>query len=355
MGPPLRDRMIAVVTGSSGFIGSHLVEALLTRGASVRALVRPESHGARRDPRVSYHVADLLDDRSVRQSAVWNDATHVFHVAGVTRRRTLAEFRYGNVVPTANILAALAAARAVRLQRFVLVSSQAAAGPAGGPDRPVREDDPPHPVEAYGRSKLEAEMATLGHAGSMPITIVRPSAVYGPRDVDFLNVFRQASNRVAFFAAPADQLMTIVHVRDLVAALLAAAEVPRALGRTYFVGSEHPVSWRTLYESIAALASSRFHAVQLPRRVLQFAGSAGNAFGRVTGRAVLINSNKVALAQPAWWVCDSSRARQELAWEPVIALQDGLRDTYLWYRQAGLLRERKGTTGTGAPLSGERI
>ncbi|CAN5351953.1 NAD-dependent epimerase/dehydratase family protein [soil metagenome] len=345
--------MIAVVTGSSGFIGSHLVEALLARDATVRVLVRPESRIAIRDPRMSYHVADLLDDRSLRQSAVWDDATHVFHVAGVTKRRTLPEFRYGNVVPTVNILAALAAARTVRLQRFVLVSSQAAAGPATRPDRPVREDDAPHPVEAYGRSKLEAEIATLQHAGALPITIMRPSAVYGPRDVDFLNVFKQATNRIAVFAAPADQLMSIVHVRDLVQALLSAAEVPRAVGRTYFVGSEQPVSWRALYDSIAALASSRFRPVQLPRRVLQFAGSAGNAFGMVTGRAVLINSNKVALAQPAWWICDSSRARQELAWSPVIPLQDGLRDTYLWYRQAGLLRERKGPTS--APLSGEQI
>ena len=331
--------MIAVVTGSSGFIGSHLVEALVARGATVRALVRPESRPATRDPRVSYVTADLLDDRSVRESPVWDDATHVFHVAGVTKRRTLAQFRYGNVVPTANILAAIAA-RGARVRRMVLVSSQAAAGPAESADRPVREDDPPHPIEAYGRSKLEAEQATTRYAASVPITIVRPSAVYGPRDVDFLNVFKQATNRVAVYAAPRDQLMSIVHVRDLVNALLLAADAPVARGRTYFVGSSAPVSWRELYAAIASIANTRSMEVQLPSAVLRMAGQAGSAASFVTGRAMLINAHKVALAAPNWWLCDSSRIRSEIGWAPDVELSDGLRETYAWYLSSGWLRSK---------------
>jgi nucleoside-diphosphate-sugar epimerase len=339
---PAKDAMIAVITGSSGFIGSHLVETLLARGAMVRALVRPETRSTARDPRVEYHTADLLDDRSVRQNPVWKDATHVYHVAGVTKRRTLAEFRHGNVVPVANILAALADGRGARLQRVVLVSSQAAAGPAQALDHPVTENDPPHPIEAYGRSKLEAEQVATRYGESLPVTIVRPSAVYGPRDVDFLNVFKQATNRVAVFAAPADQLMSIVHVQDLVRAIVMASESPRARGRTYFVGSDAPVSWRSLYALIAALASSTFRGVQLPQSLLHVAGHAGNALGRITGRPVLLNTNKVSLAAPNWWVCDSQRAHDELGWHPEISLQNGLRETYNWYRQAGLLRPRKG-------------
>ena len=206
--------MIAVVTGSSGFIGSHLVDALLERGATVRALVRAESSQVARDARVSYWTADLLDDRSVRECAIWAGATHVFLVGGVTKRRTLAEFRYGNVVPLANIFAALTEGRGARIQRVLLVSSLAAAGPAPALDRPVREDDPPHPVEAYGRSKLEAEQVATRYSESMPVTIIRPSAVYGPRDVDFLNIFKQATNRVAVYAAPADQLMSTDVIAD---------------------------------------------------------------------------------------------------------------------------------------------
>jgi nucleoside-diphosphate-sugar epimerase len=345
--------MIAVVTGSSGFIGSHLVDALIARGATVRALVRPESRAHARDARVAYWTADLLDDRSVRESPVWHDATHVFHVGGVTKRRTLGEFRSGNVTPTANILAALAA-RAAPVPRVVLVSSQTAAGPADSPDHPVREDDPPHPVEAYGRSKLEAEQATRRYADVLPITILRLAAVYGPRDVDFLNVFKQATNRVAVYAAPRDQTMSIVYVRDCVRALLLAADAPVAIGRTYFVGSTTPASWRDLYTQIADLSSTRSIGVQVPGAVLGLAGRAGNAFSMMTGRAVLVNTNKVALSRPKWWLCDSSRIRDELGWRDEIGLQAGLRETYLWYLHAGWLRPKAGAT-TIAEMPEERV
>ena len=333
--------MIAVVTGSSGFIGSHLVDALLERGATVRALVRAEGSQVSRDARVSYFTADLLDDRSVRECAIWAGATHVFLVGGVTKRRTLAEFRDGNVVPTANILAALAL-RAAAVRRVVLVSSQAAAGPAESPSRPVREDDPPRPIEAYGRSKLEAEQATRRFSDTLPITIVRPSAVYGPRDADFLNIFKQATNRLSVYAAARDQLMSIVYVRDLVNAIMLAAESPLARGRTYFVGSQAPVSWSDLYAAIAALSGARSFELQLPGFLLGMAGRAGNAFSLITGRAVLLNANKVALARPKWWLCDSTRIRDELGWKDETSVPAGLRETYLWYLHAGWLRPRKG-------------
>ena len=345
--------MIAVVTGSSGFIGSHLVDALLARGATVRALVRRESRTKGRDSRVACFTADLLDDRSVRECLVWNGATHVFHVGGVTKRRTLAEFRDGNVVPTANILAALAA-RAEPVRRVVLVSSQAAAGPAESAERPVREDDPPRPVEAYGQSKVEAEQATRRYASTLPITIVRPAAVYGPRDTDFLDIFKQATKRIAVYAAPRDQLMSIVHVRDLVNAILLAADAPVAKGRTYFVGSDAPVSWGDLYAAIAILSGTRSRELQLPAPVLGLAGRAGSAFSLLTGRAVLLNVNKVALAGPKWWVCDSSRIRDELGWTAQTSVQTGLRETYLWYQREGWLR-RKTTDTAIAETPEERV
>src|SRR5215213_414799 len=196
--------MIAVVTGSSGFIGSHLVDALLARGHTVRALVREDTPTAALDPRVQRSVVDLLDDRSVREADAWDGATHVFHLAGVTKRRTLAQFRAGNVVPAANVLAGAVARAGGAPPRFVLVSSLAAAGPAVALERPVREDDRSRPIEGYGRSKLEAETAARLYEDRLPVTIVRPAAVYGPRDRDFLRAFRLAVSRVALHAVPRD-------------------------------------------------------------------------------------------------------------------------------------------------------
>jgi nucleoside-diphosphate-sugar epimerase len=339
--------MIAVITGSTGFIGSHLVDALLERGATVRALVRPETPVASRDPRIEHWEADLLDDRSVRESPIWTGATHVFHLAGVTKGRTLSHFRAGNVFPTANLLAALAAGQGPP-PRVVLVSSQAAAGPAQGPDSPVRETDRPLPVEAYGRSKLQAEQAVVRYRDVLPITIVRPSAVYGPRDRDFLKAFRQASRRVALHAVPRDHAFSIVHVTDLVRALILAAERPEAVGRTYFVTGDTAVTWRELYEEVARAASSRPIQLQVPLPAVRIAAHAGDLVSSLTGRPTMLNRNKAALARARWWLCDASVARQELGWRPEVPLQDGVRAAYLWYVEAGWLKSPR-PSATEAP------
>lgn len=345
--------MIAVVTGTSGFIGSHLADALLARGAQVRALVRPASGpsqggargGAKGDSRVERHVVDLLDPRAVRESPVWAGATHVFHVGGVTVARTQDAFRAGNVQPVTHILASLAAL--ARPPRLVLVSSQAAAGPARSANAPVRESDAPDPIEPYGRSKLEAEGEALRHQARVPVVIARPAAVYGPRDRAFLAAFREAASRVAFHAAPRDQQFSLVHVHDLVDALVRAATSAEAPGRTYFIGDDRPVTWRALYAAIARASGSTPLQVQLPAAVLRAVAAGGDLVAAVTGRTFLLNSHKVALAAPRWWLCDTSRAREELGWRPQVVLHEGVQDTYDWYVRAGWL------SGQG-PFAGAR-
>jgi nucleoside-diphosphate-sugar epimerase len=297
---------------------------------------------AQRDPRIERHEVDLLDDRSVRESPAWDGATHVFHVGGVTKAGSLGRFCDGNVRPTANLLAAIASLASV--PRFVLVSSQAAAGPAESADSPVREDHAPRPVEAYGQSKLEAERETMRHAARVPVVIVRPGAVYGPRDRGFLPAFREASSRIALHAAPRDQLFSVLHVRDVVDGLIRAAEHPDAAGRTYFLAAEQPTTWRAIYAAIALAAGAAPLEVQLPALLLRAAALGGDVLGAASGRSFLLNSHKIKLAGPRWWLCDSSRARHELAWRPQVVLHDGVPDTYYWYVREGWLRGPKATT-----------
>jgi nucleoside-diphosphate-sugar epimerase len=335
--------MRAVITGSSGFIGSHLVQALLARGDTVRTVTRPQSAPvstiASTDARIERHTIDLLDAQAVNDSPVWDDATHVFHLAGVTKARTDAQFHAGNVRPTANILAALA--ERVNPPRFVLVSSQAAAGPASGIDAPVREHDTPHPIEGYGWSKLATEREGERWMDHVPTVIVRPASVYGPGDRDFLLVFRQAARRIAFYAAPRDQCFSIVHVTDIVDGLIRAAENPSAPGNSYFLADESPTTWRALYAAVAEAAGAKPVEVQLPLAVVRAAAFGADIMSAVTGKNALINRHKAALAGPRWWICDSARARDTLGWKPQVERQRGVQETYLWYLREGWLSRRK--------------
>ena len=218
------------------------------------------------------------------------------------------------------------------------MSSQAAAGPATREDAPVRESDRPLPVEHYGRSKLQAEQAVVRYRERLDVTIVRPSAVYGPRDRDFLRIFRQVARRVALHAAPQHHHFSLVYVADLVEALILAGTVPGAIGRTLFVGGPGGVTWRNLYDEVAAAAGTSPVQVQLPFSAVRLAARGADMVSILTGRPGLLNRNKAALARPRFWLCDDTLARELLGWQPTTSLHDGVRRTYLSYVEAGWLR-----------------
>ncbi len=335
--------MIAVVTGSTGFLGSHLVDLLVARGATVRVITRPESPAA--DGRVTEFRIDLRDGAAMERSPVWDGATHVFHLAGVTKARTARVFDDANVMPVRHLVSAVAG-RAVP-PHVVLVSSQAAGGPAATAATAIRETDRPAPIEEYGRSKLRAESAALEFAERMPISIVRPAAVYGPRDRDFLEAFRQASGRIAWHAVPPDHQFSLLHVADAVRGILAAGSRSPGPARLYYLASDEPVTWRSLYREIATVAAASPLELQLPAQLLRAAAAAGDLIGALTGRTFLLNRHKLDLGRPAYWICDSARARDEFGWRPSLTLSEGLAQTFSWYLESGWLRRRGATPGSG--------
>jgi nucleoside-diphosphate-sugar epimerase len=321
--------MAVIVTGATGFIGSHLVDALVEAGEEVRCLVR--SPGPVDSPRAArYHVANFCRADLGVADSVFDGVDVVYHLAGATRATSEAAFREANVEITKRLIDR--AGRAGSPPRFVYVSSQAAAGPTPAGQGPLSENERPAPVEAYGRSKLEAERVVESRSSEIPVTILRPVAVYGPRDRDFLPVFRLMRRGIAIYPGIRDATVTTILVDDLVRGIIDAARSPRTVGQTYFMGNSTFATWREIYREVAdAVGRNKMTEVDIPLPLVQIGSVAGSLVGLLMRRPPLLSVGKAALAAPRFWTCSSARANTDFGFAATTSLHDGMRATYDWY------------------------
>jgi nucleoside-diphosphate-sugar epimerase len=321
---------ISAVTGGSGFVGSHLVERLRAEGHEVVALAR--SAAARRaleglGARVV--EGDLQDDGALAQ--LCGGAEVVFHVAGVLAARSAAELLRVNGHGAARVAAA---ARAAGARRLVLVSSLSVTGPTR-PGQPLTESGEPAPVTPYGASKAAGEQAVL--ASGVAFTIVRPPAVYGPRDREFLRLFRLARRGLVPLPGGGAQELSLVHAADLAAALVAASRSRACQGGVYHAAGPERVTQRDLAGLVGAAVGRRPRLLPLPHRLVWLTLAACGLAARLRGRATLLAPDKLPeLLAPAW-TCSSAALERDAGWRAAIPLAEGLRATAEWYRREGWL------------------
>lgn len=320
-----------LVTGGTGFIGSHLVDALLSGGVKVKCLVR----SGRRLRWLKGRDVELTEgDCTVPctlQAAV-ADVDVVYHLAGVSWAARESDFFLHNVQGTRNLMEACARYNP-GLRRFVLVSSQAAAGPNPS-SRPRSESDPPAPVTPYGVSKLEAEQTALTYRERVPLVIVRPCGVYGPRDTGFLAYFRLVRRGfLVEFTRERDREASLCHVHDVVAGLIGAAHSQVASGSVYFLADSEPYPWGEVENMIQEAVGVNARRLKVPGWLLGSLGALGQMYGRVTGKFVTLNKSRIADIRALHWGCDISKARRELDFAPVVNIKDGLVDVIRWYKQ----------------------
>jgi nucleoside-diphosphate-sugar epimerase len=301
--------MKVLVTGATGFVGSHLVEALRRRNAEVTALVRSTGKAqALASQGVRLVAGDLHDLAALDRAAAGQDV--VFHVAGLVAAKDEAEFLRTNREGTAGLL-------------------DAAGGPSA-PGRPHTGSEPPRPVTAYGRSKLAAEQ--LVRTGPVPWTILRPPMVYGPWDREVLKVFRLARLGIAPVFGEGTQELSAVHGADLARALVAAAMAEPAAGRLYYAC--HP---ETFVRSVGAALGRSVRVLRLPRPLGSAALSVTGAAARLSGRPTILTPDKANEFFQAAWTGDPRPLVEETGWSPEFSLESGLAHTYAWYRSAGWL------------------
>jgi len=325
--------LIVAVTGASGFIGRALALRLAASGAHVLALVRDTARAGdlAATPGIELVRGDLRDP--VLRRELTGRAGIIYHLAGLTSARSRGEFMAVNAEVTGALAAA--AARAPAPPKLVLVSSLSVAGPRTAA-RPAREDDPPAPLNGYGESKLLAEELLRREGAGVRWTIVRPPWVYGPGDRATLALFRMAAR--GFFPSVREGCMQIslVHVHDLVEALILAGNACVADGRVYYAadGVVHTVA-QLGQALLAACGGGR--VLHLPVFVFRCVGLAGEAAGWLSRRPPLLGREKACEGLQPGWVCDDSRIRDELGYRSLVGLEGGVAATLAWYRERGWL------------------
>jgi nucleoside-diphosphate-sugar epimerase len=315
-----------LITGASGFIGGRLRDALVADGADVISLRRASSPV----PTVGRSaVADYADVRALTRLVADEKPDYVLHVAGATKGRTYDDFHRGNVVPTANLLAAVRDGHP-GLARFLFVSSLACFGPSA-PGRPHREDAERRPIEHYGRSKLEAERLVEAER-DVPWTIIRPSAVYGPGDVDYLNLFKSAYLGLNLFYGNRHKWKSCVYVDDLVRATLAAAAHEGTVGKGYFICDGRPITWGDFQDHVVRAVGRRAITLSLPSQIMHVAALGGELATRLDGKPRLFNRQKALLGVPEAWTCTHVRAEADFGYAPTVMVEEGVARTFRWYR-----------------------
>jgi nucleoside-diphosphate-sugar epimerase len=340
-GPPgltLTAGRSVVVTGASGFIGGHLVRALIARGCRVSCLVRASSRvDALRTSGARLIACDITNRVEVARAIASSGACCVFHLAGLVRVIDRADYTRVNV----GGVEAVAQACNEQPDRpvLVLVSSLAAAGPSGS--RPSGESDPPLPVSHYGRSKLAGEQVAMRYADALPITVVRPCVVFGAGDRGMYEVFRPiARTGLHVVGASRDTCLSLVAIADLVDCLLLAAEqgerlVPGVPGHGIYFAAAEDVSYAELGMAIArALGKPRPRMVRLPRWSMRTIGRFGDVMAQIRRRPAWVGRDKIRDVLAGSWTCSAAKARQQLGWSPAAPLFERLHETAQWYRDA---------------------
>ena len=316
-----------LVTGASGFVGGHLARAFVEDGYTVRCGVRATSDTRTLDGLPVERVP--LDLRHPENSLVGavRDAEIVVHAAGITRARREGDYHAINAEGT-RLLAAAAAAAGVR--RFVLISSLAARGPDASAG-----DGRDRPASAYGESKLAAEAYLRPFGDRMEIAVLRPAAVYGPRDRDFLPLIKLA--RAGWVSVPKEPtLLQPVYAEDVARAALAAAREPVGFG-PFPVAEPGRYGWRDVAEGLGRALGRTVRILRLPPAVLVSAGVVAERAAGLWGLDPPFDERRARDLAVNSWTCDVSGTEEALAWRAEVSLYEGLERTVRWYRRAGWL------------------
>ncbi|MCB0304454.1 MAG: NAD-dependent epimerase/dehydratase family protein [Calditrichaeota bacterium] len=322
------------VTGATGFVGSWVAQQLVERGDEVICLARKTSNLRwLKDLPVQYHYGSLLDAKSLQDGI--KSADYVLHIGGVTKALSIQEFYAGNVEATRNLMETVKTVNP-DVKRVVYVGSQAAVGPS--PQGTLLDETcEMAPITDYGTSKMQGEAVAREYMADLPVTILRPPAVYGPRDTDVFEVFKSVKNRVNLKVGSGDPHVSIIHVFDLARGIIEAALHEKSAGETYFICNETPCYWSEVIAILEKLMEKQVLNLAIPYPVANLFAGAMELAGRLSGKPTILNRQKIREVNAAHWIVSAEKIKRELGFTTQLSLEAGLAQTLEWYQEQGWL------------------
>jgi len=330
--------MKVLVTGGTGFVGSHLVEKLLAKKYKVHCVCRNTSNlqhlkSLPQADNLRFINMDISNPSSYDAlTGILNDVDYVYHLAGLIKAYRAEDYDRANFVATKYLIESVARSNNKNLKRFLYLSSLAAAGPAEDVQG-ITEETPCRPVSYYGQSKLKGEIAVSYYKTSIPITILRPPPVYGPRDSGLLFFFQAASYGIRPQFNHKKHI-SLIYVKDLVDAIILAAETPCAAGQTYFTANRDYYPINSIVKTISRIVNGNAVTVKLSDGVIRIITGFYEGFCSALGlEPSIINSQKVLELSQNYWTCRTEKIKRDIGFEASTPVEKGLCETANWYLQ----------------------
>ena len=326
----MKNNLIAVVTGGTGFVGSHLVDLLIKNGFTVRCIIRKTSNLRWLEGKpVEIYDCGLFDTEKLKN--VLDGADYVYHVAGVVKSKKPKGYFIGNVETTKNLLSVVAEVTP-NLKRFVIISSQTTTGPSLD-GKPVNEKTVCRPITTYGKSKFEAEKLAKKYMDKIPITICRAPAVFGERDTEILIYFKTFNKGITTRIGFDKKTISLIHVLDLVDGIYKSSIEDNAKGQTYFISSEKLYSWEEIGTVTSSVLNKNPITIKFPHFLVFIIAAFAQFFSLFGKKAATLNIEKAKDITQKNWICDTSKAVNELGYKQNISLEKGIKRTCDWYKK----------------------
>jgi UDP-glucose 4-epimerase len=318
-----------LITGASGFVGYHLIVEALHNNLEVYAAVRKNSKIEHlKDLPIQYVYLDYSDIESLKVELQDKQYDYIIHAAGVTRAISADEYDLINADYTAN-LANAAVQSGINLKKFVLISSLAAIGPLKSLNGIITEDTNPSPITAYGKSKLLAEHK-LRAIKNLNYIILRPTAVYGPRDTGIFIFFKQVSKRLEAYIGRGQQKLSFIYVTDLARA--SVRSIYAGGNGTYNLSDGNFYDKYELGQLTRTILNVKTLKIHLLVNFVKLMAAVSEKVSSLRNIAPILNLEKLDELTAVNWSCSIELAKHELGFYPQYPLAAGLTETLKWYR-----------------------